>query len=143
MASFNQLQLIGRLGKDPETRYTTQGTGITHFSVATSKKRDGEERTEWHDIVTFGKTAEFCAQYLAKGREVFVQGELQSREYVDKNGIKRKTWEVVADKVQALGSGKRDDDRPSTAQAVWQGSGPPKTKQADEPPAFESDPIPF
>ena len=71
MASFNQLQLIGRLGKDPETRYTTQGTGITHFSVATSEKRDGEERTEWHDIVTFGKTAEFCAQYLGKGREVF------------------------------------------------------------------------
>ena len=148
MASVNKVILIGNLGNDPEVRYTQSGQAVTELRMATTEQwsdKDGQkqERTEWHSVQVWGKTAEHCAQYLAKGRSVYVEGRLESREYADKEGVKRKVWEVRADKVTFLGTGKGDgDQRPSTAQAVWQGSGPPKTKQA-EPPAFDSDPIPF
>ena len=145
MASVNKVILIGNLGNDPEVRYTSSGQAVTELRMATTEQwsdKDGQrqERTEWHSVQVWGKTAEHCAQYLAKGRSVYVEGRLESREYADKEGVKRKVWEVRADKVTFLGAGK-GDDRPSTAQAVWQGSGP-KAKQA-EPPAFDSDPIPF
>jgi single-strand DNA-binding protein len=94
-------------------------------------------------VQVWGKTAEHCAQYQAKGRSVYVEGRLESREYADKDGVKRKVWEVRADKVTFLGTGKGDgEQRPSTSQAVWQGSGPPKSKR-DEAPPFDGDPIPF
>lgn len=145
MASVNKVILIGNLGADPEVRYTSSGQAVTELRMATTEQwsdKDGQrqERTEWHSVQVWGKTAELCAQHLAKGRSVYVEGRLESREYADKEGVKRKVWEVRADKVTFLG-GKREDDRPSTAQAVWQGGGP-KTKR-DEPPAFDGDPIPF
>jgi single-strand DNA-binding protein len=148
MASVNKVILLGNLGNDPEVRYTQGGQAVTELRLATTEQwadKDGQkqERTEWHSVQVWGKTAEHCAQYLAKGRSVYVEGRLESREYADKDGVKRKVWEVRADKVTFLGTGKGDgEQRPSTSQAVWQGSGPPKSKR-DEAPPFESDPIPF
>ena len=95
MASgLNKVLLIGRLGKDPEVRYTTTGGSVATFSVATNenwtdKNGQKQERTEWHRIVAWGKLGEICGQYLSKGREAFVEGRLQTREWTDKEGHKR------------------------------------------------------
>jgi single-strand DNA-binding protein len=112
MASLNKVILIGNLGKDPETRYTSTGSPVTNFSIATTEKwtsKDGnkEEKTEWHRVVTFGKQAEICSEYLSKGRQVYVEGRLQTRSWDDKDGNKRYTTEIVAHQVLMLG--KRDD----------------------------------
>ena len=108
MAGVNKVILIGNLGRDPELRYTPKGRAVANFTLATSENwttGDGqrEERTEWHRIVVWGKTAENCAQYLAKGRTVYVEGRIQSNEWEDKEGQKRKTTEIVAQTVQFLG----------------------------------------
>jgi len=105
----NKVILVGRLGRDPELRYTQGGQAVANFTLATNEyfnNRDGErqERTEWHRVVTWGKQAEFCSNYLAKGRQIYVEGRLQTREWEDKEGEKRRTTEVVAMTVQALGS---------------------------------------
>jgi len=104
----NKVILVGNLGRDPELRYTQGGRAVANFTLATNERfsnRQGEpqERTEWHRIVTWDKTAENCAQYLQKGRQVYVEGRLQTREWEDKEGSKRKTTEVVALTVQFLG----------------------------------------
>jgi single-strand DNA-binding protein len=109
MASVNKVILVGNLGRDPELRYTPSGQPVANFSIATSEswnKKDGsgrEERTEWHRIVAWGRTAELCAQYLAKGRTVYIEGRLQTREWENKEGQKQRTTEVVAQTVQFLG----------------------------------------
>ncbi len=108
MAGVNKAILIGNLGRDPELRYTQSGQSVANFTLATSENwvgRDGQkqERTEWHRIVVWGKSAENCAQYLAKGRTVYVEGRIQSREWEDKEGNKRQTTEIVAQTVQFLG----------------------------------------
>lgn len=108
MAGVNKVILIGNLGRDPELRYTAGGTAVANFTVATTENWTGktgqrEERTEWHRIVAWGRTAELCAQYLAKGRTVYVEGRIQSREWEDKEGQKRRTTEIVANTVQFLG----------------------------------------
>ena len=109
MASVNKVILIGNLGKDPELRYTQSGQAVTNFNIATTERfggRDGgemQERTEWHRIVTWGKTAENCAQYLSKGRSVYIEGRLQTRDWEDKEGNKRYTTEITALRVQFLG----------------------------------------
>ena len=114
MAGVNKVILIGNLGRDPELRYTQSGQAVANFSLATSEswkdKNSGErkESTEWHRITTWGKTAELASQYLSKGRTVYVEGRLQTREYEDKDGIKRKVTEVVANNVTFLG-GQRGD----------------------------------
>ena len=114
MAGVNKVILIGNLGRDPELRYTKSGQAVANFSLATSEswndKSSGEkvERTEWHRIVVWGKTGENCAQYLAKGRTCYVEGRLQTREYEDKEGIKRYTTEIVANNVTFLGGPKGD-----------------------------------
>jgi single-strand DNA-binding protein len=105
----NKVILVGRLGKDPELRYTQQGLAVANFTLATNESfnnREGErqERTEWHRIVAWGKQAEFCSNYLAKGRQVFVEGRIQTREWEDKEGEKRRTTEIVANSIQALGA---------------------------------------
>ena len=109
MASVNKVILIGNLGRDPELRYTKNGQAVANFSIATNerwtdKQGQQQERTEWHRIVTWGKTAELCSQYLSKGRSAYIEGALQTREYEDKEGIKRYTTEVVAQRVQFLGA---------------------------------------
>ena len=110
MASVNKVILIGNLGSDPEVRYLPSGSAVGNFNIATTEKwtgKDGNpgERTEWHRIVVFGKQAENCKEYLKKGRQVYVEGRLQTREWDDKEGQKRKTTEVVAQTVTFLGSG--------------------------------------
>ncbi len=108
--SLNRVTIIGHLGQDPELRYLpTSGQPVTGFSVATDESftgRDGnrQERVEWHNIVVFGKLAETCTKYLAKGRQVYVEGRLRTREFEGKNGGgKRQRAEIVAQRVQFLG----------------------------------------
>lgn len=105
MADVNKVTLIGRLGKDPELKEGK--VTLCKFSVATTDKRSAEKTTEWHNVVCFGKTAEFCAKYLTKGREVYVEGRISSREY-EKDGHKQRWFEIVANDVQAIG-GKKDE----------------------------------
>ena len=100
--------IVGNLGKDPEVRFTQSGRAVANFYIATSESWTGQdgnpqERTEWHRIVVWGKQAELCGQYLAKGRQVFVQGRIQTRSYEDKTGNTRYTTEIVAQRVQFLG----------------------------------------
>lgn len=107
MMGVNKVILVGNLGKDPEIKKTTSGQSITLFSVATSnswvnKEGQKQENTEWHRIVVWGKLAETCAEYLAKGRKVYVEGRLQTRSWEDSNGQKKYTTEVVAGQVLFL-----------------------------------------
>jgi single-strand DNA-binding protein len=114
MAGVNKAILIGNLGADPEARYTQGGQAVTNFRIATSerwndKSGQQQERTEWHRIVTFGKLAETCRDYLSKGRQVYVEGRIQTRSWDDKDGNKRYTTEIVAQTVRFLGQrGDRD-----------------------------------
>jgi single-strand DNA-binding protein len=106
--SVNKVILVGRLGRDPETRYTGSGQAVANFSVATDesyKDRNGErqKRTEWHKIVVWGKQAEIAQQYLKKGSLVFIEGRIQSREWQDKEGQKRTSFEIVANNFRMLG----------------------------------------
>ena len=103
--SVNKVILIGRLGKDPEIRYTPNGTAVANLSLATSfKPKDGEEKTEWHRCVAFGRTAEVCGEYLHKGSQVYIEGRLQTRDWEDKEGNKRYTTEVLVERMQMLGA---------------------------------------
>jgi len=105
--SLNKVMLIGRLGKDPEMRFTPSGRAVTNFTIATDESwtdQGGErqERTEWHRIVTWGKLAENCAKLLSKGRLVYVEGRIQSRSWDDKDGNKRYITEIIANGMQIL-----------------------------------------
>jgi single-strand DNA-binding protein len=109
MASVNKAIIVGNLGRDPEMRYTQNNTPVTTFTVATTdiwNDRNGEkqESTEWHRVVAWGRLAEICGQYLAKGRQVYIEGRLQTRDWEDKDGQKRYTTEIVAQTMQMLGS---------------------------------------
>ena len=109
MASVNKVILIGNLGSDPEKRVTPGGQVVTNFNIATTerwndKSGQKQERTEWHRIVVWGPQAENCATYLSKGRPVYIEGSLRTRQWDDKDGNKRYTTEVVAQRVQFLGS---------------------------------------
>jgi single-strand DNA-binding protein len=106
--SVNKVILVGRLGRDPETRYTGGGQAVANFSVATDetyKDKNGErqKRTEWHKIVVWGKQAEIAQQYLKKGSLIFIEGRIQSREWQDKEGQKRTSFEIVATNFRMLG----------------------------------------
>jgi single-strand DNA-binding protein len=106
--SVNKVILVGRLGRDPETRYTGGGQAVANFSLATDesyKDRNGErqKRTEWHKIVVWGKQAEIAQQYLKKGSLIFIEGRIQSREWQDKEGQKRTSFEIVANNFRMLG----------------------------------------
>lgn len=106
--SVNKVILVGRLGRDPETRYTGGGQAVANFTLATDssyKDRSGErqKRTEWHRVVAWSKLAEICQQYLKKGSLVYIEGRLQTREWEDKSGQKRSTTEVVANEMRMLG----------------------------------------
>jgi single-strand DNA-binding protein len=108
MASLNKVMIIGNLGADPEMRYTANGNAVTTFNVATNESwtdQSGErrERTEWFSVVTWNRLAETCAQYLTKGRSVYVEGRLQTRSWEGQDGQKRYRTEVVAETVRFLG----------------------------------------
>ncbi len=127
MAGINKVIIVGRLGRDPEVRYTADGTAVANFSVATSDEwRDREtgekrERVEWHRVVAWRKLGEICGQYLSKGRLVYVEGKLQTRSW-DQDGVTRYMTEIQASDVQFLGG--RDDgpvrpaDRPAGPDSV-------------------------
>jgi single-strand DNA-binding protein len=109
MASVNKVILIGNLGRDPETRYMPDGGAVTNVSIATTetwKDKNGEkqEKTEWHRVAFFGKLAEIAGEYLKKGSQVYVEGRLQTRKWQDKDGQDKYTTEIVADRMQMLGS---------------------------------------
>jgi single-strand DNA-binding protein len=127
MAGVNKVILIGNLGADPEVRFTPSGQAVANFRIATSenwtdKNGQKQERTEWHRIVVWGKMGELCGEYLAKGRQCYVEGRLQTREWMDKENKKNYTTEVVASSVTFLGS--RDGAQAHAgATAVGQRSG--------------------
>lgn len=125
MAGVNKVILLGNLGADPEVRYTPSGTAVANFRVATTEewkdKNSGEKqtRTEWHKVVAFGRLGEICGEYLHKGKQVYLEGRLQTKSWEDQEGNKRWTTEVIAQAMQMLGSaGKggetasRDDQYP-------------------------------
>lgn len=165
--SVNKVILVGRLGQNPEMRYTPSGAAVANFSVATNetwvdKSGQKQERTEWHRIVVWGKTAELCNQYLAKGRQVYVEGRLQTRQWQDKDGQTKYTTEVQAQTIQFLGSaGQQPMDRPAPVgafdgSASGRAPGAPDSPSAMSPassglstqlnpmePAFTEDDIPF
>ena len=107
--SVNKVILIGRLGRDPETRYMPSGDAITNFSIATDEQwrdRNGERqtRTEWHNVSLYGKLGEIANQYLRKGSQVFVEGKIQSRKYTDKDGIERMAYNIIGSEMKMLGN---------------------------------------
>jgi single-strand DNA-binding protein len=111
MASVNKVELLGNLGGDPILRYTPQGTAVANFNMATNdrwtnKGGEKQERVEWHRIVVWGKQGENCAEYLSKGRQVYVAGRLQTRKWTDSEKVDRYTTEIIALNVQFLGNGK-------------------------------------
>jgi single-strand DNA-binding protein len=117
MSNVNKVILIGRLGADPELRYTTDGSPVASFNLATSetwKDKNGnkQERTEWHRIVAWRKLGERSAEYLKKGKLVYIEGRIQSREYEGRDGVKRKAYEIIATNMTMLGSaGTGEGDR--------------------------------
>ena len=109
MASVNKVILIGNLGRDPEVRYMPSGDAVANISIATTetwKDKNGEkqEKTEWHRVAMFGKTAEIAGEYLKKGSQVYIEGRLETRKWTDKEGQERYTTEIRADRMQMLGS---------------------------------------
>jgi len=144
MASVNKVILVGNLGRDPEVRYTASGTPVANFPLATSDRwtdqASGErkERTEWHRIVVWGKSAEVAGQYLRKGRQVYVEGSLQTREWTDREGQKRYTTEVRAQTFQMLGVRPTEGgEKGETAERT------PAHATAEPEAGFDEDDIPF
>ena len=147
---LNMAQIIGHLGRDPDVRYTAEGTAVVNLAVATNetwKDKDGEkqERTEWHRVVLFGKVAEIAAEYLKKGSLVYLQGRLQTRKWAGEDGQDRYTTEVVAERMKMLGGkGERDTQAAngSPAAPVRSNQGP-SARPVSEPPIPFDDDIPF
>jgi single-strand DNA-binding protein len=139
MSGVNKVIVLGRLGADPEIKTVAQNQTVARLSVATSENwtgKDGQkqERTEWHRIVVWGKLAELCGKYLAKGRQVYVEGRLQTRSWEDQQGQKRYSTEVVANTVQFLGgpSETREAQSSSSGSASPENFGPEPTFDSDE-----------
>ena len=144
MASVNKVILVGNLGRDPELRYIPSGQAVANFTLATNdrwrdKEGNNQERTEWHRIVAWGKSAENCAQYLQKGRSVYIEGRLQTREWEDKDGNKRQTTETIAQTVQFLG-GRGGGGGAGGAES---GGGPTAGSGGGEPSSPPSSDVPF
>jgi single-strand DNA-binding protein len=146
--SVNKVILVGRLGKDPETRYTSGGQQVCNFSMATDetyKDRAGErqKKTEWHKIVMWGRLAEIAQQYLKRGSLIYVEGRLQTRQWDDQAGNKRYTTEIVANVMKMLGS--RGEGAPGGAPETA-GRHAPEPEMMEEPqagPAISDEDIPF
>jgi single-strand DNA-binding protein len=139
MASVNKVILIGNLGRDPEVRFTQGGTPVANFTMATSERwndpsGEKKEKTEWHKVVVWGKQAEIAGEYLKKGRPVYIEGSLQTREWTDRDGNKRYTTEVRAYNMQFLG---RPDDRGASSGAA------PAEDMGEPAGGFAEDDIPF
>lgn len=166
---INKVILIGNLGADPDVRYTQGGTCITSISVATTEawkdKQSGEqqERTEWNRVTLFGRLGEIAGEYLKKGRQVYIEGSLRTDKYTDKEGVERYATKIIANEMQMLGGGQRDDDDGEASRGAarshrQQSADPrPNAQRSDRrvperamppddgggPPPFEDDDIPF
>jgi len=144
MASVNKVILVGNLGRDPELRYTPGGTAVANLSVATNeawtdKSGQKQERTEWHRVVVWGKQAEIAGEYLQKGKQIYIEGGLQTREWNDRDGNKRYTTEVRAQRILMLG---RAEGRGAAGEQPDAGSDP-SNYQEGPPPGAGDDDIPF
>lgn len=144
MSGVNKVIIVGNLGNDPETRFTTSGAAVTNISIATSEKwkdkntGQPQEKTEWHNITFFGKLAEIAGEYLKKGSKVYVEGSLTTEKWQDKDGNDRYTTKVKAREMQMLDS---RGESTATSQAP-QASAPKVTQVANNQDSFEDD-IPF
>ncbi|MNJ98549.1 Single-stranded DNA-binding protein [compost metagenome] len=144
MSGINKVILVGRLGADPEVKAIGSGSTVARLNIATSESwvKDGQkqERTEWHRVTVWGKLAEICGKHLAKGRQVYVEGKLQTRQWEDQQGQKRYTTEIVASTVQFLGSAGNETGRSNSSGGAddygFQDFGP-------EPSFNSNDEIPF
>ena len=137
MAGVNKVIVLGHLGRDPEMRYAPDGKAIANFSLATSesfKDKDGnkQERTEWHRVVFFGRTAEVAGEYLRKGGMAYVEGRLQTRKWTDKEGQERYTTEIIGDRLQLIGGKKEDGAEHAPAPASRGGNTPPPVEDFDD-----------
>lgn len=103
MSSVNKAIILGRVGKDPEVKFTADGKAVCNFSVATSEKIKGEERVEWHNVSLFGKPAEIAGEYLRKGSQVYIEGRIQTRNWTDKEGNKKTVVEILGSNITLLG----------------------------------------
>ncbi len=152
--SVNKVILVGNLGKDPELRYTAAGTAVATFSLATSERfkgRDGQmqDKTEWHNIVAWRQLAEICGKFLHKGKQVYIEGKIQTRSYDDRDGNKRYITEIVADQMQMLGRAGEEggggyqprESRPSEGRSESQRT--PAYEDFADPPFNPDDDIPF
>ena len=143
--SVNKVILVGRLGKDPVVTYTPSGVAMAKFTLATDeafKDRSGEpqRRTEWHNIVVWNKLAEICGQYLTKGKQVYIEGSIRSRQWEDQAGNKRTAYDIVAREMTMLGS-RADTERGAAAPSpAAERTSPPPAEHAsfDRPSASES-----
>ena len=148
MASFNKIIIVGYLGRDPELRYTPQGTPVSDFSVATTERRkdksgETQEATTWFRVSLFGRQAEVASQYLTKGRQVYVEGQLSQREYTDKDGNARISLDVRGSEIQFL-SPASESEQPQTVAAKASASGDSRKSQvARQKPSPVEDEIPF
>lgn len=148
--SVNKVILIGRLGRDPELKYTPSGAPVAKFSLATDevfKDKTGEkqQRTEWHNIVAWNKLAEICGEYLTKGKQVYIEGSIQSRQWEDKSGNKRTTYEIVARQMTMLGSRADSERGPSrsTSDADREPVEPPAPAESSPGTEITDEDIPF
>ena len=144
--SVNKVILIGRLGRDPETRYMPNGDAITNFSLATDEQwrdRNGERqtRTEWHNITLFGKLGEIAGQYLRKGSQVFIEGKIQSRKYTGKDGIERTAYDIIGNEMKMLGNRNDGSDSGNNNAAPPTSNPPPAPRR--QPPQHESTTAPI
>lgn len=143
MKSVNKVTLLGAVGKDPETRYTASGMAVASFSLATStKQKDKDEITMWHNCVAFGKLAEIVSQYIAKGAKLYLEGTIQYQEY-EKDGEKRLTTKIVVNDISMLSPASGNGNQ--TANQGTQRASGSGTSRAKAPPAeaFDDDSIPF
>jgi len=148
MGSVNKVILVGNLGRDAEVRYTPGGAAVSRFSIATTevwndKSGQRQERTEWHNIDLWGKQAESLSEYLVKGKQVYVEGRLQTDEYTDKDGVKRKSTKVRCERVVLLGSagGGRSGSYDRTSSSTESRASAPAHDEVSEP--LTDDDIPF
>lgn len=147
MASFNKIVIVGYLGRDPEIRYTPDGTAVCNFSIATSEKRkdkggDMQEQTTWFRVTVWRNQAEAVHKYLTKGRQVYVEGRLRQEEYTDRDGNKRAALEVTATDVQFLGN-PRDEAGGGSATRASGGQSTTPRYDAPEPDGARDEDIPF
>ncbi len=145
MAAVNKAIILGNLGRDPEVRFTQSGRAVANFTVATTdtwfdQENGRQERTDWHNIVVWGKQAETCGQYLSKGRQVYVEGRIQTRSYDDRDGNKRYVTEIVAQRVQFLGGGGGEGRSSGQYESGGASSG---AGGYEAPPVPDDDDVPF